>query len=104
MKDKNVTGRWYDMFKLPKPRLKKAIIINDGEILPLIDGFTGEILKVKNMTDYNCIFQVVIRQKSLDGIDLEEYRMDEICQKIGKILVDEFPNLGVFSLGFEVVK
>lgn len=56
------------------------------------------------MNDYNCCFEVIIRQKSKDGIDLEEHRMDELCQTIGKLLVEEFPNMGVFTLGFEVVK
>lgn len=56
------------------------------------------------MTDYNCFFEIVIRQKSKDGIDLEEYRMDELCQTIGKLLIEKFPNIGVFTLGFEEVK
>ena len=60
--------------------------------------------EAKNMTDYNCFFEIVIRQKSKDGIDLEEYRMDELCQTIGKLLIEKFPNIGVFTLGFEEVK
>ena len=33
------------MLDLPRPRLKRTIIVNDGEFLPLIDGSTGEILR-----------------------------------------------------------
>ena len=32
-------------FDLPRPRLKRTVIVNDGEFLPLIDGDTGEILR-----------------------------------------------------------
>ena len=31
--------------RLPRPKMKPRIIVNYGEWLPLIDGFTGEILK-----------------------------------------------------------
>lgn len=67
------------------------------------ETYTGG-LKMASLTDYNCFFQVVIRQKSVNGIDLEEHRMNDICQDIGKILVEKYPNLGVFVEGFEVVK
>lgn len=31
------------MSDLPRPRLKRTVVVGDGEFLPLIDGDTGEI-------------------------------------------------------------
>jgi hypothetical protein len=55
----------------------------------------------KNLNEYNCFFSIIIRQKSKDGIDLEEHRMDEMCKDINKMLVEKYPSLGVFAGGFE---
>ena len=30
---------------LPRPRLKRTIVVTDDEFIPLIDGNTGEILR-----------------------------------------------------------
>jgi len=33
------------MSDLPRPRLKRTVVVCDGEFLPVIDGDTGEILR-----------------------------------------------------------
>ncbi|MBQ2651925.1 MAG: hypothetical protein IJF83_00060 [Methanobrevibacter sp.] len=52
------------------------------------------------MNDYACYFQVIINQKSVDGVDLDEHRLDEICRDISAKLLEKYPQHGVFVKGF----
>ncbi len=54
----------------------------------------------ENMNDYACYFQVIINQKSVDGVDLDEHRLDEICRDISAKLLEKYPQHGVFVKGF----
>ena len=67
------------------------------------ETFTGG-LKMACLTDYDCIFQIVIRQKSVNGLDLDEHRMIDICKDISELLSEKYPEHGVFIGGFRRVK
>ena len=56
------------------------------------------------MSKYNTYFTIVVPVESSNGIDLEEYRMDEMTREIEEVLNENFPDLKVLPLGFELTE
>lgn len=55
------------------------------------------------MSNYDTLFGIVIRLPDENGAGIHK-NIDEITNKIGELLKEEFQNFGVWPLGMELVE